>query len=569
MHRLVLVERLILITTLALSGCSTLVQEKDVRRTGFAPEGPIAEGETGNTPLVGPLEPTQVDLTSLPTVDPTAPKSAPEPKRSLRPRMPIPDELADNLRAAAEFLEPSSGIQVFDDQAISPKAPTIGLNFDGPDGTDNASLGVPPDPELAVGPSHAIAAVNSIFSIYSATNGALLSGPIEFDTFFNSVGCSGTFDPNALYDEETDRYFLGIDANNGTAYCFGASATSNPVGIWNVYAVTTATGGDFFDYPHAGVGEDAIFMGANVFLSGGGVSPDVWAFDKSAMYAGGSVSFVKRTLSGDTPQPMNAHGFAHGTWPKTGAHYFLTDHVFNGSTVGMWSWTDPLGANVLALTGTVNLNTASGVTAGFPVDTPQSGGGNLQGNDFRVQDAEYRNGTIWTAQTIACNPGAGTVNCIRWAEISPLGPEVRQAGTFASTGSYRSFADLAVNDCDDMTVGYTKSSSSIFPAIFFTGRLAGDGLGLVQTEAQLKAGEITYTAFDSVPRRWGDYTGATSDPDGIRTWYLGEYSKDTGTTQVRWGTRIGELSTSCVPKDRFFTDGFESGNVSAWTAHVP
>jgi hypothetical protein len=183
----------------------------------------------------------------------------------------------------------------------------------------------------------------------------------------------------------------------------------------------------------------------------------------------------------------------------------------------------------------------------MPVNTPQSGGSALQGNDFRPQDFEYRNGFAWTSSTIACNPGGGTVNCVRWAQINPATATVVDAGVYASSGQYRTFADLAVDGCDNMAVGYTKSSSSMFPSIWVTGRESSDPAGTLQAETQLKAGEITYTAFDSAPRRWGDYTEMTIDPAGATFWYLGEYSKNTGTTSGRWGTYIGSFSYGCNP----------------------
>ena len=65
----------------------------------------------------------------------------------------------------------------------------------------------------------------------------------------------------------------------------------------------------------------------------------------------------------------------------------------------------------------------------------------------------------------------------------------------------------------------------MFPGVFVTGRENGDPAGTVQSEVQLKAGEIAYTAFDGSPHRWGDYTGMTIDPNGSTFWYLGEYSK--------------------------------------------
>ncbi|HSO19751.1 MAG TPA: hypothetical protein VLT88_09855, partial [Desulfosarcina sp.] len=377
--------------------------------------------------------------------------------------------------------------------------------------------------------------------VYDKT-GTSIVGPNTFSSFMAGAGCAAPFDPNAIYDEENDRYILGVD-NGGEDYGVAVSDDGNPLGNWWVYRFPTDVGGAFFDYPHAGVGRDAIYMGANMF-NPGFVEARVWAFDKFAMYAAAPASYVTwSTGSSSTPQPMNLHGFAQGTWPVAGPHYILTDNNFDGNVYGVFSWTDPFGANVLASEGTVNLAAFTGIAAGFPIDVPQAGSAALlQANDWRVQDAEYRNGNIWMTSTISCNPGGGTVDCARWAQIDPTGPTVLNSGVIASPGEFRIFADLAVNDCDDMAVGYTKSSTAMFPSVFVTGRLSTDPVGTVQPEVALKAGEISYTAFDGSPHRWGDYSGMTIDPDGETFWYFGEYSKDTGTTNGRWGNYIGSFS---------------------------
>jgi hypothetical protein len=82
----------------------------------------------------------------------------------------------------------------------------------------------------------------------------------------------------------------------------------------------------------------------------------------------------------------------------------------------------------------------------------------------------------------------------------------------------------------------------MYPGVFAAGREAGDPAGTLQPEVQLQAGTIAYTAFDGSPHRWGDYTGMTIDPDGQTFWYLGQYSKNTGTSQGRWATYVRALS---------------------------
>ena len=110
---------------------------------------------------------------------------------------------------------------------------------------------------------------------------------------------------------------------------------------------------------------------------------------------------------------------------------------------------------------------------------PQQGGSNIQGNDNRLLDVEYWGGKLWATHTVGCNPGGGTVNCVRWYEInmSSGSPSLVQQGTFAASSQYNSFPDLGVNACGDMLVGYTKTSTSMYPSVYVAGREAGDTAG--------------------------------------------------------------------------------------------
>ncbi len=509
------------------------------------------------------LGPVAVNVLALPRID-QDPRAQTRPvggtRKKNRPKTPLPPEATDALREQALAIPPQPGVQIVN-EGRSPHAPTLGVSFDSLSFDDDPAS-VPPDPELAVGPNHIIAVVNSSLEVYNKT-GTTLAGPLLFDTFFSPLtGCSSTFDPNVLYDEEADRFFLGIDqvgpGFNGTnnRYCMAVSQTSDPVGSWWLYSFdASANNLEFFDYPHAGVGDQAIFMGGNVFSAVlNFVRSDVWAIDKATMYAGGTLSApIRKSFPAGTaftPQPMHSHGFAQGTWPTGNVHYVVIDNVFDGSSMGVYRWTDPFGTNSFTLLGTVNLNTGTGVTGGFPVDSPQSGSSaKLQANDWRPLGVQYRNGHLFMAHTVSCNPGSGTVNCVRWAEIDPAaggGPAFVQGTAFASNSNYRTFPDIAVNHCNDVTIGYSKFSTSIFPSTFVVGRLGTDAPNTLQSEVQLKAGEVTYSSFgnDPSPHRWGDYTGMTVDPDGETFWYLGEYSRNNSQVS-KWGTRIGSFTTSC------------------------
>ncbi len=516
------------------------------------------------------ITPRVVTVADLPVADQA---SAPQPvPRSgvARPDGIIPEAQAAQLRAAAANLPPNPNIQVLAspevDAGIGTNVPEILNGFDATEFFNST----PPDNEFTVGLNFVIGVTNGTFEILDKA-GVSQSGAIDYDVFFASdpACAAGTFDPNAYYDEEEQRYIVGT-AGAGV-YCFAVSQSEDLTGggVFNLYSFSTVQDGtDFFDFPHLGVGNEALFMGANMFR-GGFDRADVWAIDKFAAYAGDPLPVpVRRTLDGtaDTPQPMTIHGAAQGTLPEDNVHYLITDFNFNGDTFSVYAWDDPFGDNILTNTGAFDLAAFTGVSAGFPVDQPQLGGDDLQGNDFRPQDAEYRNGFLWMAHNLSCNPGAGTVNCVRWAQIDPndgAGPIVLQSSVIAVDGEFLSFPDVGVNHCDDMTIGFTRTSTTTFPGAYIAGRLGDDPLNEIRPIQEVRAGQAPYRSFEAVPpRRWGDYSEATSDPDGIRTWFLGEYSSDSIAGSTNWATWVGEFSTDCdggtVLAEEFFEDGFEA-----------
>lgn len=449
-------------------------------------------------------------------------------------------EIAE-LEAEARQQEPDPSVREAA-AGPSPLAPKPDGSFDGIDFRQSTGT-VPPDPELAVGPDHIIAVVNVSVAIYDKS-GTTLLGPTAAQNLFSQSACSsGLFDPNVLYDEEADRWIIAYDQghhdSNG-GYCLLASRSPDPLGTWSEYFFPLNDADTWIDFPHAGVGNTYIFMGGNAFNIDTFVEGRIFAFDKFELYFGQPVAARQRGLGteGATPQPLNLHGVRTGTWPGSGnEHYFLTD-PYNGRYYHLRRWNPA--ADTLALAGRVDLGQGY-----MPVDATQKGGEEIDANFWQPLDFEYRNGYGWTAMTVSCDPGSGVVNCIRWAQIDladgSLGPA--GSGTYGSNGEHRFFPDLAVNHCGDMAIGYTKSSENMYPAVWVAGRQNGTSPSLLEPEVELKAGEVTYTAFDfrTPPYRWGDYTGMTIDPDGETFWYLGQYSKDTGTTYGRWGTYVGSF----------------------------
>lgn len=439
-----------------------------------------------------------------------------------------------------------------DVQIVGPgeNAPTpAGVAFDSIDYTE-AGGSVPPDPEMAAGLNHLIATVNVAVEIYDKSGNSVF-GPTAAANLFNSAPCDdstnlGLYDPNVIYDEEEDRWILAYDIGafeTDGGYCLLASQTGDPTGLWYEYFFPINTATSWMDYPHAGVGDEFIFMGANYFTYSPGSFDEakLHAWNKADLYAGNPVVTVIRSLVGtDTPQPLNLHGASTNTWPEFGnEHYFLGEPYDGTYTLLQWN---PVTDDLTNL-GNIDLGATS-----QPIESVQDGTVTLDAGDWRPLDFEYRNGHGWTANTVSCNPGDGTVNCVRWAQINLATAAFGPAGfgTIASDGEYRQHPDLAVSHCDEMVIGYTKSSATTWPSVYVTGRRAMDAANTVEAEVLVKEGEIDYVSFQSstAPNRWGDYTGMTIDPDGTTFWYLGQYSKDTGTTNGRWGNWIASFEYS-------------------------
>jgi len=96
---------------------------------------------------------------------------------------------------------------------------------------------------------------------------------------------------------------------------------------------------------------------------------------------------------------------------------------------------------------------------------------------------------------------------------------------------------MGMDAVGNIAVGYSTSSSSIFPSVAYTGRLAADPLGTLQAESVIFSGAGSQNGGVS---RWGDYSGLTIDPiDDCTFWYTNEYLQTTG--NFNWSTRIASF----------------------------
>jgi hypothetical protein len=164
--------------------------------------------------------------------------------------------------------------------------------------------------------------------------------------------------------------------------------------------------------------------------------------------------------------------------------------------------------------------------------------------------------SIVTNHTVDAN-GANLAG-IHWLEIrSPFadGPEgtatLFQEGVWSPDTTHRWMGSIAQDGAGNIALGYSASSSVLFPAIRYAVRQPTDALGTLREEAEAFTGTGAATA-----NRWGDYSSMNIDPNDSEFWYTTEFLITNGTS---WRTGVASFSL-----DTLFADGFEAGDTSAW-----
>ncbi|MCD4731721.1 MAG: PKD domain-containing protein, partial [Bacteroidales bacterium] len=152
--------------------------------------------------------------------------------------------------------------------------------------------------------------------------------------------------------------------------------------------------------------------------------------------------------------------------------------------------------------------------------------------------AQYRN--FATSQNIVCmhtvDVDATNHAGIRWYELENTAGtwSVRQQGTYAPDSHSRWMGSIAMNAQHAIALGYTVSSSSVYPSIRYCGQspaVNATASGVLDiAEDVIQAGTASQTAYN----RWGDYSFMAVDPvDNNTFWYTSEYIGSGGSRQTR------------------------------------
>src|SRR6266850_3013377 len=443
---------------------------------------------------------------------------------------------------------------------------TAGVNFDGVAANGSA----PPDTNGSAGATQFVEWVNTEFAVYDKT-GKLLLGPVAGNTLWSGFGgpCETNNDGDiiVLYDKLNNRWVMSqLSVHGGLFYqCVAVSTTSDATGSFARYAFQQPK---FNDYPKLGVWRDAYYVSYNMFDSITGFQgPRLCAMDAAAMRAGSAATQqcfqLANTFDGLLPSDVD------GTTPPPAGEpaFFIGFNINNLGSLDLWrfhvDFTAPANST---LTGPAILAVSPfNEACGGGTCVPQSGTSQQLDSlgDRVMYRLAYRNFGSHESLVVNHSITAGSVVGVRWYEIqSPAAnPVVFQSGTFAPDSSYRWMGSIAMDKAGNIALGYSVSSSSLHPAIRYTGRVPGDPLGTMETETSIIEGPGSQTNF---LHRWGDYSSMSVDPvDDCTFWYSSEYLPSDGS--FNWRTRIAsfkfpgcggpDFSTSASPSSQTVVAG--------------
>ena len=533
-------------------------------------------------------------------VSPALRDMEPKPERGgqrVRPLLPVPPPQADQgggddpAPLICADCDPGGGGGTGGGGTLVPT--TAGLNllgqgvgFSGPQGGFTI-LGAPPDTNGATGSFQYVQLVNIDLAVFNKTTGAVMLGPVPINTLFSGFGgaCESTNDgdPIVLYDKQVNRWLITQFAvSQGAPFfqCVAVSTSDDATGSYNRYAFAFNT---FPDYPKLGVWPDAYYISFNMFQGefGGFIGAQACAMDRKKMINGqpatiqcfgpfsSQSSFLPADLDGPSVPPAGSPNY----FINLGSNQ-LREWKFHSdfSNPAAASFTGPFTVAVAAFTPACASQCVQQPNTTTRLDA--------LGDRLMFRNA-YRYDGVGQPEKLVLNhsiAGGGGV-AVRWYELrNPQSPTLFQQGTFAPDLNSRWMGSIAMDRAGDIALGYSTSSSSVFPSVRYTGRLSTDPLGTLQSENILVNGGGSQTGLT----RWGDYSAMTIDPrDDCTFWYTQEYLQSSGS--FNWSTRIGSFKfNGCTGGNRIDETTFfvrqhyvefllkepDAGGLAFWTHEI-
>jgi hypothetical protein len=413
-----------------------------------------------------------------------------------------------------------------------------------------------------------------------------------------------TSDPKAYFDTDTQRWFvtlLEIDQDPATGnflahseVMIAVSRTADPTGTWTIYSIdtTNVTGTPehagcpcFGDQPLIGADAYGFYVSTNEFplFQAGFNGAQVYAMSKAKLAAGITppvVAFGGLPLAEGpayTLQPaITAQGGAHAS-ANNGTEYFLSALDFNSTLdnrIAVWALTNSRSLDDAVPSVKLSSAVLDSQVYGQPPDVQQKPGPApladaiqagafgkagaqplplIAANDDRMQQVTWAGGKLWSSLNTVVKPVNGTVQSgAAWFVVTPswngnaLGGRVFNQGYVAVSGLGIVYPSVGVNKSGKGVMSFSIGGTTLYPSVGYVPIDAVGGTGPMTLVAQGAGPDDGFSGYQIFggdrAGRWGDYSAAVADADGI-IWFANEYIPNAPRTSLaNWGTFIGKVA---------------------------
>ncbi|MDT0646856.1 T9SS type A sorting domain-containing protein [Zunongwangia sp. F260] len=411
-----------------------------------------------------------------------------------------------------------------------------------------SSRSTPTDPTGFVGPNHYINAWNSAFSIWDKEGNQLMP-PASLASIGGEFTGENLGDPIVVYDEFADRYLISQFSDTPESFLIAVSRGPDPLNDgWFTYRFTT--NGVLPDYPKISVWGDGYYITTNKNANTAGQSQVIYVVERDKMLQGETAGILAFPLPGIRTNgfysPAGFHAIGDIAPPRGNSPIvFMQDDAWAGvieDHLKIWlinvDWNNPASS---VISESQRLGQADGVSPFMATFDGGSFSNLSQPGDAPEIDAlqatmmymtQYRrfetHNSVVMNFVVDVDPTAAEHAGIRWYELRQMANQeswtVYQEGTYAPDKSDRFSGSIGIDNQGNIGLGFTILDDSpetpIFPSIRYTGRYAGDDLGIMTFEEQtIVEGE------DPDPNsRYGDYAHLSVDPaDDLTFWHNAEY----------------------------------------------
>ncbi len=441
-------------------------------------------------------------------------------------------------------------------QADSPI--TIGLNIPGT--PDSESQLNPSDAHGAVGLEHIVEMNNGRFKVYDKDTGDVVQDQfgqlqnIPLTQFWsekaNTEGVDPenefAFDPRVLYDPFSERWFASGAyklSNEDTPFLVAVSTSSDPTEPWTGFLIDPDE--EDVDYPTLGLNSEGVFISSTDAQLTGAIlvlpKADLinGTVENATLFEGedGVVNIFQPVVDLDNTD------LPHSLYTSFSVEDGLLKRVIvNG----------PIKEPTLDRIGGPLIDEETGI-GGFVevdpyLDVERLGGAFQPGTNTTLDTIESRlktslvlqNGAIWGVQDVNVDRRAA----IRWFQIDAHTNELLQEGLIADPELDFYYGSIAVNNYDDVAIGFNGSGKTQFASSF---AVVGDTFGEKTTFSEpilLKESTASYTEGDTgfagpFSLRWADYSATVLDPGNEFTFWTFQTLVEDFTN---WTTQITEFS---------------------------